>query len=69
MRRWYCSSFARQKDTAHPRVLQLNHVAERNALWALEAEVERMLVAPFRPEYTELLLAARARLEAQGGPW
>lgn len=29
--------------------LQLDHVAERNALWALEAELERKLVAPFRP--------------------
>lgn len=60
---------ARQKDSADPRVLQLVHVAERNALWALEAEFERKLVAPFRPEYDELLEAARSRVEGERGPW
>jgi len=43
--------------------------AEVRALWTLEAQLERQLVSFFRPEYGELLAAARARLlgdEAEG---
>jgi hypothetical protein len=60
---------ARRGEGVDPRTLQLNHVAERNALWTLEAELERKLVAPLRPDYAVLLSGARARVEAQGGPW
>lgn len=55
------------KDGA--RELKVQHAAERNALWALSAQLEKRLVPPFQPNYSELLSAARARLEEQGGPW
>jgi hypothetical protein len=51
------------------RELKVQHAAERNALWALSAELEKRLVAPFQPKYTELLSEARARIEQQGGSW
>jgi hypothetical protein len=51
------------------REIKVKHAAERNALWALSAELEKNLVAPFRPNYAELLSEARARLEQQGGSW
>lgn len=51
------------------RQLHIRHAAERNALWALEAQLEKQLIAPFRPEYEELLDRARSRVEEQGGPW
>jgi hypothetical protein len=51
------------------RTLAIAHAAERNALWALEAALEKQLVAPLRSDYAELLLAARRRVEEQGGPW
>ena len=51
------------------RHLDIRHVAERNALWALEAQLEKGLVAPFRSDYSDLLERARSRVEKQGGPW
>jgi hypothetical protein len=51
------------------RELKVQHAAERNALWALSAQLEKRLVAPFQPNYTELLSRARARVEQQGGSW
>ena len=51
------------------RELKVSHAAERNALWALSAQLEKQLVAPFKPDYADLLSAARERLEQQGGPW
>ena len=51
------------------RTIALRHVAERNALWALNAQLEKQLVAPFKKEYAKLLDDARARVEAEGGPW
>lgn len=51
------------------RRLDIRHVAERNALWVLEGQLEKGLVAPFQPNYSELLQQARSRVEEQGGPW
>lgn len=51
------------------RLLTIGHVAERNALWALSAQLERQLVAPLQANYQDLLSSARKRLEEQGGPW
>jgi hypothetical protein len=36
--------------------------AEQRALWNLEAVLEKTLVAPFDPKYSELVAAARERL-------
>lgn len=51
------------------RELKVQHAAERNALWALSAQLEKRLTPPFQPNYFELLTKARARVEEQGGPW
>ncbi|HJX65955.1 MAG TPA: hypothetical protein VJ860_18605 [Polyangia bacterium] len=51
------------------REIKVNHAAERNALWALSAQLEKRLVAPLPPNYAELLSQARARVEQQGGSW
>lgn len=36
--------------------------AEQRVLWDLEASLESTLVEPFKPEYEQLLAAARARV-------
>ena len=36
--------------------------AERNALWALEAALEKTLTAPFSPDYSQKLEIARQSL-------
>jgi hypothetical protein len=51
------------------RELKVKHAAERNALWALSAQLEKNLVAPFEQNYVEELLKARVRLEQKGGTW
>jgi hypothetical protein len=51
------------------RELKIQHAAERNALWALSAQLEKHLVPPFQSNYEELLSRARARIEQQGGSW
>jgi hypothetical protein len=51
------------------RSLSVSHAAERNAPWTLAAALEKALIAPFRPDYTNVLAAARGRIEAQGGSW
>lgn len=51
------------------RTLVISHAAERNALWALEATLERQLIAPFEENYKDQLKAGRARVEAHGGGW
>ena len=43
--------------------------AERNALWALQAALEKQLGVPFEADYAEQLAAARARMEEKGGSW
>jgi hypothetical protein len=50
-------------------LLVVRHAAERNALWAINAALEKYLVAPFQRDYSEQLAAARSRVEAQGGSW
>jgi hypothetical protein len=42
--------------------LTVEDQAERRALWKLHGLFEKQLVEPFRPEYAELLAAARNRL-------
>jgi hypothetical protein len=49
------------------RELKVQHAAERNALWALSAQLEKRLLPPYHPNYSELLSEARARVEEQGG--
>lgn len=51
------------------RVLKIQHPAERNALWSVQAALERHVVAPFQQTYEAQLDAARARLVAAGGGW
>lgn len=51
------------------RELRLSCAAERNALWAVSAQLEKRLVAPFREDYSQMLASARARVEEQGGGW
>jgi len=51
------------------RELRVQHAAERNALWALSAQLEKGLVAPLQANYSELLSAARASVEKRGGSW
>lgn len=48
--------------------LPLQDEAERYVLWRLEGQLEKALVEPFRPDYAELVDAARRRVrEAFGG--
>lgn len=42
----------------------IEHWSEQRALWALQAELAKILVEPFDPNYQELLEAARERLVA-----
>ena len=40
--------------------LSVQHLAEDVVLWSLLAQLQRVLVEPFRPDYDELLSVARA---------
>lgn len=51
------------------RELTVRSLAERNALWALSAALDRQLTVPFEADYQERLAAARARVEERGGSW
>jgi hypothetical protein len=51
------------------RELIVRSPAERNALWALHAALEKQLVAPFQDDYAEQLAAARTRIDKKGGGW
>jgi hypothetical protein len=62
-------ALTRAKSEDDQRRLVLKHPAERNALWVLESQLEKALVAPLRADYRDALAAARERLEATGGPW
>ena len=42
--------------------LRIDHPAELRALWNLHAALERVLIAPFKPDYDQLLASARERL-------
>jgi hypothetical protein len=48
-------------------VLSLEDEAEEYALWALQALLERRLVAPLQPNYAEQLRAARADVRRRYG--
>jgi hypothetical protein len=43
--------------------LPLIHPAERQVLWRVEGQLEKLLVEVFSPEYTELVRQARERVE------
>ena len=47
--------------------LVIEHSAERAAVWALQAALERTLVAPLRPDYDRLLGEAQKRLCEKAG--
>ncbi len=49
-----------------PGRLEIAGPAELQAVWALSASLERVLVDTFRAEYRQLLQQARDRLAAQG---
>jgi hypothetical protein len=51
------------------RNLPIRHASERNALWTLEASLERQLTAPFQSDYGAQLEAARLHLEEMNGGW
>jgi hypothetical protein len=42
--------------------LPLIHPAERQVLWRVEGQLEKLLVEVFSPEYTELIRQARERV-------
>jgi hypothetical protein len=42
--------------------IPIAHEAERSVLWDIEAQLEKILVEPFQPNYASLVDAARARL-------
>jgi hypothetical protein len=44
-------------------VLATVHQSEQRALWRLLGLLEKRLVEPFRPDYTQLLQQARDRLQ------
>lgn len=50
-------------------MLPIKRAAERNALWALEAALERQLTVPFQANYREQVDHARTRLEERAGGW
>lgn len=47
------------------RTLVVRHAAERNALWALLAQLEKQLEAPLQANYEHTLSAAQASVEEQ----
>ena len=52
---------------ASGKLMDVVGIPERNALWALEALLEKQLVAPFSEQYASLLEQARASLVARYG--
>ncbi len=56
---------ARWETTGHePNFL---HPAERVVLWGVQAQLEKVLVEPFRSDFDALLNSARERLSPQSG--
>lgn len=51
------------------RSLVIRSAAERNALWHLEAALERSLVPSLEKSYADQVREARERLEREGGSW
>jgi UDP-N-acetylglucosamine transferase subunit ALG13 len=60
---------SRYGENGNDRQLAVREAAERNVLWAISGILEKQLVAPLQKEYVDLLSAARARVEEQGGSW
>lgn len=56
-----------ERDDGHE--LKVRSLAERNALWALSAALDRQLTVPFEADYQERLAAARVRVEERGASW
>ncbi len=48
--------------------LPTEHQAEEKVLWEIEAQLERVLVEPLKPDYAALVSAARERLISEEGP-
>jgi hypothetical protein len=38
-------------------------LAEQKVLWAIEAQLEKVLIDPFKPDYLKILEEARSRLK------
>jgi hypothetical protein len=53
---------------ASDRIASGLEVPERNALWVLEALLQKQLVAPFSENYLDLLEQARLSIVARYGP-
>ena len=51
---------ARFNQTEHPDIF--DHQAEQVTLWGLEALLEKQLVEPFRPDYKDIIHAARKKI-------
>jgi hypothetical protein len=49
------------------KLLSVVDIPERNALWALDCLLESQMVTPFKPDYRELLEAARKAMIDRGG--
>lgn len=45
--------------------LPTEHQSEQNVLWLVEAQLEKGLVDPLRPDYAAMVAAARERLAAR----
>ena len=43
--------------------LNIEHQSEERALWNLQSILEKVMVEPFKPNYSQLLQAARERLK------
>jgi hypothetical protein len=43
--------------------LNIEHQSEERALWYLQCILEKVIVEPFKPNYSQLLQAARERLK------
>ncbi len=43
------------------------HPAEQQVVWEIEAQLDRVLVEPFKPDYQQLVAAVRARVAVAGG--
>lgn len=50
----------RFNQTEHPNIFE--DQAEQKTLWILEGQLEKQLVDPFRPDYTEIIDEARNKI-------
>ena len=61
------SRYGERRPGHSDKTLTVLDSAERQALWNLLCCIERELVAPFAPDYAELLAGAKAKLSYEGG--